>query len=186
MRIFTHIFKIWLPLAVAVSALSVLTYAAAQQIVRQDLNDPQIQLAEDASQSLRAGTLPQAPASGPQVEMSTSLAPFLMTFDANGSLIASSGVLHGRAPQFPLGALAAARASGENRVTWQPEPLVRIAAVVVAYPGGFVMAGRNMREGEQRIAQIGQLAALGWISALAATLLAAVAAGTLFSERSAP
>jgi len=35
-------------------------------------------------------------------------------------------------------------------VTWQPNADVRIASVVLPYNNGFVMAGRNMREVEQR------------------------------------
>ena len=38
---------------------------------------------------------------------------------------------------------------GEDRLTWQPEPGVRSATVVVHYQGaqaGFVMAGRSLRE----------------------------------------
>ncbi len=43
---------------------------------------------------------------------------------------------------------------GEDRITWQPEPGIRSAVVVVHYTGatpGYVMAGRSLREVEWRI-----------------------------------
>jgi hypothetical protein len=55
-------------------------------------------------------------------------------------------------------------------VTWQPEPSVRIASVVVAYGGaqpGFVLAGRSLRESEVRVDRLTSLLAAGWLASLA-------------------
>ncbi len=48
-------------------------------------------------------------------------------------------------------------------MTWQPERRVRIATVVVRYEGresGFVLAGRSLREVEERVRRIGTLTGL--------------------------
>jgi hypothetical protein len=67
------------------------------------------------------------------------------------------------------------RTHGQDRVTWQPEPGVRIAAVVVRYQGaqpGFVLAGRSLREVEVREDNAELIAGVAWIFTLAATLVA--------------
>jgi uncharacterized protein YacL len=60
---------------------------------------------------------------------------------------------------------------GENRITWQPREGVRIAAVIVSYQNGFVLAGRNLREVEIRETQVTQFAGLAWILAIIASLV---------------
>ncbi len=165
------IFRTWLAFAVVVTALCALVYVTAQQVLRQDANDPQIQMAEDAAASLNNGVAPDAVVSKQQVEFSTSLAPFLIVFDASGKPVAGSGVLNGQLPQYPIGALESAKRGGENRVTWQPQPDVRIASVAVPYKGGYVIAGRSLREVEKRETQVQLLAAVVWLLSLAAVLI---------------
>lgn len=68
---------------------------------------------------------------------------------------------------------------GENRLTWQPREGVRIAAVIVFYQDGFVLAGRSLREVEIREAQVTQFAGLTWLLALVTTLIV-IAFGEFF------
>jgi hypothetical protein len=106
----------------------------------------------------------------------------MIVYDDAGNVLASSVVLHGVTPDLPAGVLDYTRAYGEDRVTWQPEEGVRIAAVVVRYEGtqsGFVLAGRSLREVEVREAQTQQMAGLALVVTLAASL-AAVAFGEFF------
>jgi hypothetical protein len=165
------IIKAWLPFAVVISAFSLLVYAAVQQSLRQGLNDPQIQMAEDAAFALDNGSSVEEILSTRQTEMSRSLAPFMTVFDISGNPMASSGVLNGEIPKVPQGVLDAAKQTGENRVSWQPADTIRIAAVVVPYENGFVLAGRNMREVEQREEQTWKFSAATWILALVTTFL---------------
>ena len=149
------IVRIWLPFAVVISAFCLLAYTTMQQALRQGLNDPQIQMAEDTAYALNNGATVDSVVAGTKVEMSRSLAPFIDIYDSNGNAITGSGLLNGQLPDYPKGALDSAKRSGgkpftlqqsdENRVTWQPDADVRIASVVVPYNNGFVMAGRNMR-----------------------------------------
>ncbi len=174
-RIFA-VLRVWLPFAVAISAFCALVYVTAQQSLRQGANDPQIQMAEDAAAALDRGVSRDVAVPKEQVEFSTSLAPFLVLYDANGKPVAGSGLLNGELPEYPVGALEASKASGENRVTWQPTGSVRIASVVVPYKDGYVVAGRSLREVENRQAQIELIAVLTWLITLVA-VFAAVAFG---------
>ena len=170
-----NILRVWLPLAVVVSALCALAYITVQQVFRQGANDPQIQMAEDAAGALDNGASLEAVVPKQQVDLSRSLAPFLLVYDANGKALGSSGVLNGVTPDYPMGALEAARQSGENRVTWQPQGDVRIASVAVPFKNGTVVAGRSLREVEKREAQTQSIAFAVW----ALTLVAVFAVVTL-------
>ena len=165
------IFKLWLPFAVTVSAFCALTYALVQQAYRQDANDPQIQMAQDAARALDNGAVLTDLVPIAQVDISHSLAPFIVVYDLQGNPVAGSGVLAGQLPAYPQGALDSAKPSGENRVTWQPAAGVRVASVVVPYKDGFVMAGRNLREVEKREDQAFKFAAITWVLAMAASLV---------------
>ncbi len=160
--------RLWLPFAVVVTAFCALVYVVVQQSLRQGANDPQIQLAEDAAAALDQGKSAQSVLPSAQVEFSTSLAPFLVVYDLDGKPVASSGLLNGSLPQYPMGALQASRQSGENRVTWQPGPSVRIASVAVPYKEGYVVAGRSLREVELRESQAELFAAGTWLLTLVA------------------
>lgn len=147
-------------------------YLISQQVLRMLANDPQIQLAEDAAQHLSVGEDAGRIVPERQVDMSTSLAPFVIVYDDAGRYIASSARLDDSIPSPPKGVFDLVRANREERVTWQPRPGVRIAAVVTRSPNGFVVAGRNMREVEDREARVLKLAASGWLFAnIALTVL---------------
>jgi len=173
------ILKSWLPFAVVISAFSMLAYASVQQAYRQGADDPQIQMANDAAEALLNGQNAEAIVPRVKVSVAKSLAPFYIIYDNNGNEIASSVTLDGKTPELPDGVLDSTRQLGENRFTWQPAGNVRIAAVIVAYRDGFILSGRNMREVEEREAQVGLFAGLTWILAMAGTLVV-IAFGEFF------
>ena len=174
-----NIFRVWLPFAVVICAFSGLAYTTVQQSERQAANDPQIQMAEDTAAALNGGATVDSVIPKMQVEMSTSLAPFIVLYDNDGKPVAGSGLLNGQMPDYPKGALDTAKGTDENRVTWQPTATTRIASVVVPYNAGFVMAGRNMREVEKRESQTEMLAGLTGLLALIATFIV-IALGEIF------
>ena len=182
MRKWSNIFRIWLPFAALITACCALAYASMQQSLRQSANDPQIQMAEDAAYALNHGAALAAVIPSPQIEMSRSLAPFVVVYDLDGKPYAGSGLLDGQLPDYPQGALDRAKQGGENRVTWQPNSLVRIASVVVPWQDGFVMAGRSLREVEHREARAEGLAAFAWIVALIGTFMVIVFAQFLLPQ----
>jgi hypothetical protein len=136
----------------------------SHQVLRMSANDPQIQMAEDAAQRLNAGENAASIVPDRKVDMASSLAPFVTVYDDVGKPVASSASLDGIMLSPPRGVLDYVRAHGEERVTWQPRPGVRIASVVTRTASGFVVAGRNMREVEIRENNVLKLAALGWLA----------------------
>ncbi len=177
-------FLLFLPLAVAITAMSGLAYLVGQQGLRSGANDPQVQLAEDAAARLDAGEAPAAVVStGPVTDIARSLAPFLVVYDEAGASLASDGQLEGKPPTVPKGVLDAARSNGINAVTWQPKPGIRMATVTVPWNGGTVTAGRSLRVVEQRVDTLGQLVGLAWIVTLVATGIACLVASAAWGRR---
>lgn len=175
MQIIRNISKSLIPLAVVITLLAGLMYATVQQVLRMNANDPQIQMAEDAASALAAGKPLDSVVPAAQVDVATSLAPFIVVYDHSGKAIASTGLLHGQLPALPPGVFDYVRQKGEDRITWQPEPGIRSATVVTHYGGalpGFVMAGRSLRESESRTDQLGLIIGLGWLGTLFAAWVA--------------
>jgi hypothetical protein len=167
----------WLPIAVACTLVLGITYVLVQQVYRTGANDPQVMVARDVAAALVAGTAPDQLVSNETIDPSVSLAPFVIIFDAAHRPLVSSAVLAGATPVPPAGVLDASKATGENRVTWQPRADTRIAAVVVPVgggAGGFVLAGRSLREVEERISVMTLSMALGWAATMIATFGAAL------------
>ena len=166
--------RVWLPLAVAVTATIGFAYVATQQGYRNGLNDPQTQMTFDTASRLDSGAAAGSVVPTPVVDIDSSLAPFVIIYSAANQPIAWSGTLGGKPPVPPTGVLDAARTGTPNKVTWQPRPQVRIASVSVAAADGLVvLAGRNMRDVESRVSELGKLAALAWLTALLGSLAAA-------------
>jgi len=180
------ILRHWLPLAVVIVLLCGLVYLTVQQSLRMGANDPQIQMAEDAAASMAAGGAPVSNLPATQLDISTSLAPFLVIYSDKGEPLASTGLLNGAAPFLPAGIFAYTRQNGEDRVSWQPEAGVRVAAVVVAYGGshpGFVLAGRSLREVEIREGQIEQITGIAMLVTLAGSLFVVVLCESILAEK---
>lgn len=171
-----HAVLYWLPLALAISAAAALVYVAVQQDFRQNANDPQIQMAEDAALQLEAGKTVQVvvgDTGDTKVDMARSLAPFLIVYSDSGQPLAASVQLNGQTPALPQGVFESVRQMGEDRLTWQPQPGVRSATVVTHFGGshpGFVLAGRSLREVELRESQLTQEVSLAWVAAMAGSL----------------
>ena len=174
----------WVQLAALATATSLLVYLAVQQVGRQTANDPQLQVARDAAAALAGGQPAASIAAGPEVDIGRSLAPWITVVDEEGTIISSSASLHGKARTVPTGVFDHARASGEERVTWQPEPGVRMATVVVHNRnGGFVVAGRSLEESEARTAAYGKMILFGWFATLVGLLVIVTATEALLPRK---
>ena len=187
MKFLVRVFISWLPLAVALTGVCLLVYATVQQNYRESLNDPQIQMAEDGATFIEQGGLPaDLVGNVSKIDVAYSLAPWIQVYDSSGTTAWTSALLDGSAPQVPKGVLEAAlkgegkdtQQPGEDRVTWETSSGVRQAIVVVAVPdpsgmgfNGFVVAGRNMREVEDREGALSSFVGLAWIVLLAATFV---------------
>jgi hypothetical protein len=113
----------------------------------------------------------------------------VIVFDAAHKPLVSSGTLGGTTPVPPVGILDASKATGENKVTWQPRSDTRIASVVVPIKGGadgFVLAGRSLRVVEQRVDMMTLMMGLGWTGTMVATLVAVLFAAWVSDRRPRP
>ena len=165
----------WLPLGIAITLMSGLIYIAVQQNYRQNANDPQTQIAREAATQIEKGAPPQAFVPQQKTEISTSLYPYIIVYDADNKVIAGSASLHGQPANPPAGVFEVAKKNGENRVTWQPEKGIRSAIVVVPFNGsstGYVLSGRSLKETEARVGILTQHLSLGWLAAMVITFLA--------------
>ena len=145
--------RAWGTLAAVITLLCAGLYLGLQQNLRASVNDPQVELAQEAASALATGTKAEALIGGEKIDIASSLDPFLIILNKDGQPVASSGELDGAVPGIEPEVLAAARERGENRMTWRPRSGVRVALVVVAFAGrasGFVLAGRSLREAESR------------------------------------
>ncbi len=167
---------LFLPSAVVVTALVGLVYVSVQQDQRSLANDPQLQMAEDAAARLSSGAQPQTVVTGLKVDLATSLAPFITVVGPGNDVLASTATLNGATPVPPVGVLNAARASGNDTITWQPASTVRQAIVVVPFDAsggkGVVVVGRSLRAIEQRETVTMLASAAAWVVTLIALLVA--------------
>jgi hypothetical protein len=172
----------WIPLAIVIVGFAGLVYAAVQQNYRTSANDPQIQMAQDARAALQTGAAPTSLVATHPVDLASSLAPYLIIYDAQGQVVASSASLNGTTPAIPPGVLTSARTKDVNLVTWQPAPGVRSAVAVVAYPGGYVLAGRSIKVIEDREGATEAIAGTAALALLAASLVGVVATRWLLAR----
>ncbi len=170
-----HLLKSWLPLGIVTTILCALVYTAIQQDMRHSANDIPVRLAEDAALALEQGASPITVVPPAKTDIALSLAPFVIAFDDKGVMLASSALLKSQSPVLPAGIFQEVRAHGEDRITWQPQPAVRIASVITRVGGvhpGFVLAGQSLRETEKRESQLTLQVVLAWLGAMVLSFLA--------------
>lgn len=170
---FFSLARVWLPLALSMSALFFTLYVVLQQSARLGANDPQVQMVEDGARALERGASPELVASVSKVDIAESDALFVEVFDEQGNLRTTSATLHGSPLSLPLGVLTSSF-KGQHRVTWQPEQGIREALVIQHYGGaqsGFVVAGRSLHETEKHIDIYGLLIGVAWLITLFSSLI---------------
>jgi hypothetical protein len=77
----------------------------------------------------------------------------------------SNGHLNQSIPSPPRGEINYLRSHDTDTVTWQPQPNVRIAAVMRRVSGptpGFILAGRSLRMVEEQESLFWRMVFLGW------------------------
>jgi hypothetical protein len=164
-----------MPLAIGITLVCGIVYTVVQQVYRQSANDPQIQMAENAARALGDGRSPEDLLGAVKVDMTQSLAPYLIVFDQSGNPLVSGVELDGQIPVPPVGVFDFAKRNKQDWITWQPRPGIRHAAIIVYFNGkqtGFVLAARSMREVEDRIDKLGMGILVGWLFTLFCILIA--------------
>lgn len=167
--------KNWLGYAAVVTLLCLTVYGAVQQSFRQSANDLQYQMAQDVANAINKGADPKSLTGTQQLDLASTLSPYVIIYDTNGNAVGSNITLNGQIPKPPAGALDDARNNGTNSVTWQPRPGIRQATVMMATRRGYlVVAGRSLRNTEEHIDRLGILVFFGWVASLLVMLVVAV------------
>lgn len=168
----------WVPFAITVTLCIGAAYLFVQQSYRQSANDPQIQLAQDVSNFLKNGNSMQTiMQSTPAIELSKSLAPFLVIYDTQKLIAFSSVTINGKQPNIPAGVLDNARNKEYNAVTWQANTGDRSAIIATYYSGkasGYVVVGRSIKEVEKREDRLLLIAGLALLSSYIITFFMVV------------
>jgi hypothetical protein len=111
---------------------------------------------------------------GPKQELSSpdwlnSAEIFTVLYDASGRALTGNATLHGTLPQPPPGIFDVIRSRGEDKVTWQPQPGIRVALTGLPMPnGGFVLAGQSLIPSEARNALLDRILRWMWAFAMLA------------------
>ena len=176
------VLKAWIPLAATITLLCGVIYLIMQQTYRMDANDPQVQITGDVKAALEDGATPDQMVGQSKADIAKTLDPFIIIYDINKQIVVTSASLNGSSPSIPGGVLDQVAKKDEERVTWQPQKDVRIAAVVVKYKDGFVLAGRSLKEVESRIQKHGINVLIGWVFTLAGTLFTVIVVHLVYNK----
>ncbi len=158
-------YYIWILALILTTAFCGLVYVSVHQVLRQSANDPQIEIAQDTANLLNSGQKIEAIMPAGKVDPSISLAPFIIVYNDNQQVTASSVSLDNQTPQLPKGVLDFVKNHGEEKLTWQPKNGIRIASVITKYNGGFVLAGRSLKEVELRVDRLSHTVLMVWLAA---------------------
>ena len=154
-----------------------LVYLIAQQSLRLGANGLPMQFAVETSIKLRDGQSAGNAVPAEKVDISKSLSTFVMVFDINKNLVATSGMMGSSEPKYPKGVLKYDTQKGGNRVTWQPQEGLRFATVAIRYSNGYIVAARSLSETEKLIEIIGRLVLFAWV---ACAIFSALALGGIY------
>lgn len=163
-------------LALVLGAITVIfgtIYVVQQQSLRIGSNDPQIQIAEDTATALDNGSTPESLTKG-KVDMSASLALFVIIYDKSGNVVSGNGYLDGKIPSIPFGSLEHSKGKEYSFVTWQPKSDVRISSITVSAKNYYILSGRSLKEIEKRVDSLLNYVAFGWVCSILLVLLAAM------------
>ena len=154
---------------IVTTIIIMLVYAVAQQQYRTSANDPQVQIANELCSYLEQGKSIDAFFAGDTIDLNTSLLPFTVLYNADGKPVRTTALLNKQPPQLPAGVLQTAALQKENRVTWQPQPGIKMATVIkrVNLPvTAYVMCGRSLYETEQRTSNLIRMISLAWVTCM--------------------
>jgi hypothetical protein len=152
-----------------------------QQMLRRGADQPQLQMVQHYASELAAGRQPEQVLPVGHIDLQQSLEPFATFYNDHGVPIASTGTLNQAIPVPPPGVFEHVRSHGSERVTWQPQPGVRIASVIQRIEGpnpGYLLAGRSLRIVEQQESLFWRMVFIAWF-----VLVALLIAGAWFLTR---
>lgn len=153
------------------SMLCACGYGVIQQNMRHSANFPQQTIVDRASVALASGADVRGQIPDGNVNVQSSLEPFLIVYNNSGTVVGSNVHLNGNTPTLPRGVFDYARTHGVDKLTWQPTSTTRIAAVIEYYEGnggGFVLSGRSLRVVEDEETSLLRITEWTWAGILGA------------------
>ncbi|HJW00264.1 MAG TPA: hypothetical protein VJ617_14330 [Arthrobacter sp.] len=118
----------------------------------------------------------------PRLELGPDSGVFTIVYGEDDQPTSGTVTLHGSLPVLPAGVLRAARTSGSDAVTWQPEPGLRMAVVARPAAGKVVVAGQSLAPFEDRDRMVLLFLSAGWLGSLV-VLAAGYAASAFVAHR---
>lgn len=152
-----------------------------QQMLRRGANHPQVEMALRYTRAIAAGNKPEDLLPSNRIDLQTSLEPFAIFYNGAGVPVASTATLNDQVPSPPAGVFDHARRFQDDTITWQPQPGVRMAAVVRRVDGpmpGFVLTGRSLQLVEDQESALRRGTFVTWF-----ILMSLLALGALFLSR---
>lgn len=172
-----RVISIFIILVIIFSTIFVSICYAARGVLRQQANDPQVEVTDQVANIIRQGAPLDVIVSGAeQVDLANSSALFVMIYDKDKNLVGSSAVLDGQPLALPADALDKAKNFNDYRFDWQVSEYVKVAAIVKAVDEtGYVVAAKSLAEYDRRADDLSQPLWIGWvISVLLALLLSSL------------
>ena len=163
--------RIWLTF-VGVSIILIGTaYAMVQQSTRLAANDLPMAAAQTAKHELESGSQPNDVIPAVKTNLRSDSTVFLTITDNAEHVLASSATLDGQPSLPPAGTFAFTKDHGSDHFTWQPKDGVRLATYMMRYGtspnDGFIVAGRSLKQAEDRIETYTWLAMAGTVAVIA-------------------
>jgi hypothetical protein len=162
---------------VVISVISLMVYTTVQQCYRMGANDPQIQISSNIRDRLSRGQPAGDLFNGDSLDIARTQSTFGILFDSSGQAVESTGLLNGKMPHLPSGVFLFTKDHGEDRISWQPQPGVRIAMVILKVSApkiGFVGIGRSLRDVEERIQNLGWMVLICWLISMGVATVNAI------------
>ncbi|AIE61275.1 hypothetical protein [Bacillus methanolicus] len=166
MSIGKKLFFIWIITMFFITFTCALTFLVAQQSLRLGADSLPAQLAKDTAIQLQKGRNAQDSIPPQKVDASKSYDGFVMIYDKNKNLVATSGMFDTKKPAYPKGALDYVSKKGENRITWQPQNGLRFATVAIKSNNYYIVGARSLHETEIIINKITQIVFYAWLACL--------------------
>ena len=177
MKLVKNVFIYWIVIMFLVTFTSLLTYVVTQQVIRLGANELPVQFATDTIIKLENGLSAKDAVPAETIDILKSLDTFVMIFDKDKNLIATSAMMGSAQPSFVKGVLDSVDKRGEYRETWQPEVGLRFAFVATKLGDKYIVAARSLQEPERLIDQIGILISAAWIACL---IFSSIALGIIY------
>lgn len=166
----------WVLSLVLVTFFCLLLLFVVQKMYRQAANHPQIQIAEDAAaafeqnqftnETLKSSFESFVPSIG-QVDLGSSLSPWIQVYDASREVIESSVSIQEAqtTPRVSSELFEGLSKRDQIRLTWQPRKGIRQAIVITKFSGlrsGYIVVGRSLREVEDQIRILTVIISAAW------------------------